>query len=87
MFHWTTRKLSHSVSLDWCWVGQVPPERGASGGGPAGINRQLRADDRFQPSLLRGLMKPWRAVHPVGVEQRERGITERRGALDERLGQ
>ena len=32
-------------------------------------------------------MKPRRAVHAVGIEQRERGIAERRRALDERFGQ
>jgi hypothetical protein len=32
-------------------------------------------------------MKPWRAIHAVGVEQRDRGIAERCRALDERFGQ
>jgi hypothetical protein len=32
-------------------------------------------------------MKPWRAVDTVGIEQRERRISERGGTLDERLGQ
>jgi hypothetical protein len=30
-------------------------------------------------------MEPWRAVHPVGVEQRQRRIAERGGALDQRF--
>ena len=50
-------------------------------------DRQLRADDGAQPGLLRGLMKPRRAVHAVGIEQRQRRIAERGRALDERLGQ
>ena len=32
-------------------------------------------------------MEPRRAVDAVAIEQRERGIAERRRALDERLGQ
>ena len=32
-------------------------------------------------------MKPRRAVHAVAIEQRERRISERRRALDERFGQ
>jgi hypothetical protein len=32
-------------------------------------------------------MKPWSAVHAIRIEQRQRGIPERRGALDQRFGQ
>ena len=32
-------------------------------------------------------MESRRAVDAVGVDERQRGISERRGALDERLGQ
>src|SRR4029453_893452 len=49
--------------------------------------RQLRADDRLQAGFLRGEMKARSAVDAVAIEQRERGIVERRGAIDERLGQ
>jgi len=51
------------------------------------INRELRPDDRFETGLRRGLMKSRRAIHAVGVEQRDRRIAERRRALDERFGQ
>ena len=51
------------------------------------IDRQFRADDGSQTRLLRGLMESRRAVHAIGVEQRERGIAERGRALDERFGQ
>ena len=49
--------------------------------------RQLRPDDRLQPRLLCGFMKSWRAVDAIRDEQRERGIAERRGTLNERFGQ
>jgi hypothetical protein len=48
---------------------------------------QLSPDDRAQTCLLRGFMKAWRTVDAVGIEQRQRGIAERRRALDERFGQ
>ena len=50
-------------------------------------HRQLRADDRLEARLLRGEMEARRAVDAVAIEQRDRGIVERRGALDERFGQ
>jgi len=50
------------------------------------FDRQLRADDRAQPSLLRGLMKTWCAVDSIGIEQCERWITQRCRTLDERFG-
>ena len=50
-------------------------------------DRQLGADNRPQPRALRGLVKPWRAVHAVGIEQRQRRISKRSGALDERFWQ
>ena len=50
-------------------------------------DRQFRADNRLQPRLFRRFMESRRAVHTIGVEQRERGVAKRGGALDERLGQ
>ena len=51
------------------------------------FDRQLRADDRLQAGLARGLMEAGRSVDAVGIEQRQRGVAKRRGALDERFGQ
>jgi hypothetical protein len=51
------------------------------------VDRQLGANNRFESRLLSSLMKTRRAVHAVGIEQRNRGIAERRRALDERFGQ
>ena len=50
-------------------------------------DRELRPDDRPQPGRERGFVKTRGAVHPVAIEQRERGIAERGGALDERFRQ
>ena len=49
-------------------------------------NRQLRANDRADADGERSLVKARRAVHAVAIEQRERGIAERRRAIDERFG-
>ena len=50
-------------------------------------HRQLRADDRLDAGALRGEVKARRAVDAVAIEQRERRIAERRGAVDQRFGQ
>ena len=50
-------------------------------------DRQLGADDGAEAGGFGGLMKARRAVDAVAIEQRERGIAERRGTLDERFGQ
>ena len=49
--------------------------------------RQLSADDRLDAGALRGEVKTRRAVDAVAIEQRERRIAERRGAVDQRFGQ
>jgi hypothetical protein len=48
-------------------------------------DRELGADDGAQPGALRRLVKARRPVDAVGIEQRDRRIAERRGALDERF--
>ena len=48
---------------------------------------RLSADDRAESRVLRGLMESRRAIHAVGVEQRQRGIPQRRRALHQRLGE
>ena len=52
-----------------------------------GANRdgQLGSDDRFDPRPPGGEMKPRRAIHSIAVEQRERGISERGRAFDQRF--
>ena len=50
-------------------------------------DRELRADDGLEPGLLRGAVESRRAVDAVAVEQRQRRIAQRGGALDERLRQ
>src|SRR3954466_11032680 len=52
-----------------------------------GAQRQFGANDRLQSRFLRGEMEPRRAIHAVAIEERERRVAERRGAIDERLGQ
>jgi len=47
------------------------------------IQRQFRADDRFDSSGERCLVKPWRAVNAIAIEERQRGITEIGGAIDQ----
>jgi hypothetical protein len=54
---------------------------------PRAPHCQLGADNRFQTRFLRSEMEARGAVDAVAIEQRERGIVERGGALDERLGQ
>src|SRR5439155_12066990 len=49
-------------------------------------NRQFRSNDRTDSGRERRLVKARRAVHAVAIEQRERGIAERRRAIDERFG-
>ena len=51
------------------------------------VDRQLGPDDRPESSLLRGFMESRRAVDAVGIDERQRGISQRRGAFDERFGQ
>ena len=50
-------------------------------------NRQLRSNDRLQSGTSRSQMKSRDAVHPVAIEQRDRGVPELHRARDERLGQ
>jgi hypothetical protein len=52
-----------------------------------GRDRQLGADDGFQAGLACRPVKPWSAVHAIGIEQRQCRIAERRGALDKRFGE
>jgi hypothetical protein len=47
---------------------------------------QFSADDGFQTGFTRCLMKSRSAIHAIRVEQRDRGIPERGGTLDERFG-
>ena len=51
------------------------------------VDRQLRADKRPQPGALRRLVKSWRAVHTISIEQRQRRISKRSRTLDERFRQ
>ena len=51
------------------------------------LDRQLGADDRLESRALRGEMESRRAVDAVAIEQRERRIAERGGAVDQRFGQ
>ena len=48
---------------------------------------QLGADDGTEAGGFGGLMETWRAVDAVTIEQGQRGIAERGGTLDQRLGQ
>ena len=69
-------------------TGRRGPRIGSiSVGGPRIAHRQLRADDRLEPRLLRGEMKARRAVDAVAIEQRQRRIAQRRRPIDERLRQ
>src|SRR2546426_10142363 len=53
---------------------------------PPRLDRQFRSNDRADAGDARGLVKARRAVHAVAIEQCERGIAERRRAIDERFG-
>ena len=46
---------------------------------------QLGADNRFDPGGKGSFVKPRRAVDAVAIEERERGIAELGGAVDERF--
>jgi hypothetical protein len=48
---------------------------------------QFASDDGLDAGGTGGLMEARRAVHAVAIHERERGISQRRRALDERLGQ
>jgi hypothetical protein len=41
----------------------------------------------LNPGGQGGFMKPGRAVHAVAIEQRQRWIPKRRGAIDKRFGE
>jgi hypothetical protein len=61
--------------------------RDEDGKPPATVDRELCANDGFEPCLLRRLMESRRAVHAIGIEQRNRRIAERRRTVDECFGQ
>src|SRR5439155_10818128 len=50
-------------------------------------DRELRADDRTNARRERRLVKSWRTVHAIPIEQGERRVAEIGGPIDERLGQ
>ena len=51
-----------------------------------GDDCQFSADDGLQAGLARRFVKPWGAVHAVGVEQRQCRVAERGRPLHERFG-
>jgi hypothetical protein len=57
------------------------------GRGSADRDRQFGPDDRLQTGTFRRKMEARRAVDAVAIEQRERRIAERGGAVDQRLGE
>ena len=54
---------------------------------PRSSDCQLGSDDRFDAGFLRRDVEARRAVNAVAIEERERRIPERRGALNQRFGQ
>ena len=81
------RRSGIGASATWAAVRVPPLRRAVPARDAANRHRQLRADDRLDAGALRGEVKARRAVDAVAIEQRERRIAERRGAVDERFGQ
>ena len=54
---------------------------------PALGDRQLAADNRFDAGRERCLMESRCSIHPVSIEQGERGISQRGRPVDQGLGQ